>query len=616
MKILYPIIILCLCSCLENSSRLNSALEQSGTNRMEMEKVLNHYRQNASDSLKLQAAIFLIENMRGHYSLESGFIDRFRKNLPNLYPDKPYAWYKTIETVPERAELNNLWYKAYDLEWIKGNYLIHHIDHQFQMWKTTPWLSDLSFQDFCEYLLPYRVSREAPDAFSDSILIHTQQLKALTEKLPMRFTPQYIYDLLETFYPKDSYFKIEEIPLNSDKAYTLGCLDKTLYEIFSLKLYGLPIALDYVPYWGDRNGQHYWHTLITPAYPNHILPQALNRVPKVYRRTYSHQPFPQESAEESIPSPFNTPFLKDVTQAYTNPADVSLIVPQFPTQLRYAYLCVFNEQEWHPVSWSEVRRGKVCFQNMGRDLVYLPVYYQAGKMTPTDYPFILKTNGKTETLIPDTCCLQSVHLTRKAPVDNHKLLWSQELKGGYFEASNTPDFKNSERIYQTDSLNPDLTVIQVENPRAYRYWRYTHSHYRYMAEIQFFDTTGQELHGQVLPPAASFPITLNLGNIFDHDPLTYGVIYPSAGLDLGHPVRLGTIHYLPRNDANGIFPGNWYELKFHNGQQWISLGKKEATHYDLEFDKVPSHALYWLRNLTTGREERIFTYENGKQVFW
>ena len=27
-------------------------------------------------------------------------------------------------------------------------------------------------------------------------------------------------------------------------------------------------------------------------------------------------------------------------------------------------------------------------------------------------------------------------------------------------------------------------------------------------------------------------------------------------------------------------------------------------------------ALLWLRNLTKGREERPFTYENGRQIWW
>lgn len=49
---------------------------------------------------------------------------------------------------------------------------------------------------------------------------------------------------------------------------------------------------------------------------------------------------------------------------------------------------------------------------------------------------------------------------------------------------------------------------------------------------------------------------------------------------------------------------------------WVSLGKQRANGQNIIFDNVPSGALYWLRNLTKGREERIFTYENGCIVFW
>lgn len=50
------------------SSLLEQALEKSGDNRSELEKVLMHYSQKDADSLKLRAAVFLIENMPGHYS--------------------------------------------------------------------------------------------------------------------------------------------------------------------------------------------------------------------------------------------------------------------------------------------------------------------------------------------------------------------------------------------------------------------------------------------------------------------------------------------------------------------------------------------------------------------
>jgi len=51
-----------------DNPRLEKALSLSGSNRQELEKVLHHFSQNPSDSLYLKAAIFLIENMPGHWS--------------------------------------------------------------------------------------------------------------------------------------------------------------------------------------------------------------------------------------------------------------------------------------------------------------------------------------------------------------------------------------------------------------------------------------------------------------------------------------------------------------------------------------------------------------------
>jgi len=44
--------------------------------------------------------------------------------------------------------------------------------------------------------------------------------------------------------------------------------------------------------------------------------------------------------------------------------------------------------------------------------------------------------------------------------------------------------------------------------------------------------------------------------------------------------------------------------------------EKVAVTYELYYDNAPSNALFWLRNYTAGQEERIFTYENGKQIWW
>ena len=43
--------------------------------------------------------------------------------------------------------------------------------------------------------------------------------------------------------------------------------------------------------------------------------------------------------------------------------------------------------------------------------------------------------------------------------------------------------------------------------------------------------------------------------------------------------------------------------------------KRKETVY-VKYKNVPQSALYHLRNHTKGSDERIFTFENGKQVWW
>ena len=49
---------------------------------------------------------------------------------------------------------------------------------------------------------------------------------------------------------------------------------------------------------------------------------------------------------------------------------------------------------------------------------------------------------------------------------------------------------------------------------------------------------------------------------------------------------------------------------------WKLLEAQKASSNELIFENMPSGGLYVLRNRTKGHEERIFTYENGEQVWW
>ena len=116
-----------------------------------------------------------------------------------------------------------------------------------------------------------------------------------------------------------------------------------------------------------------------------------------------------------------------------------------------------------------------------------------------------------------------------------------------------------------------------------------------------------------------------MGSGYDGATLTYaahekGQLDPEPwlGLDLGRAVELSKLCYLPRTDDNFIREGEEYELCYWDGEGWSSLGRqigRRATQ-ELVYDNVPAGALLILHNHTKGKEERIFTYENGRQVWW
>ena len=76
-------------SCLPEKTALERALREAGDNRMELEKVLAYYR---DDTLKYQAACFLIENMPDQYAvLPLDSTDTYARALLSLDKEDPVS---------------------------------------------------------------------------------------------------------------------------------------------------------------------------------------------------------------------------------------------------------------------------------------------------------------------------------------------------------------------------------------------------------------------------------------------------------------------------------------------------------------------------------------------
>ncbi len=112
---------------------IGHVLNLAGKNRAELEKVLKHYASNVEDSLKYQAAKFLILNMEGKYSesYNAPWEDVATVNLRwSSSSDKS----KVIETF----NIGELIRKD-DIHHITADYLISNIELAFQVLRDKPW---------------------------------------------------------------------------------------------------------------------------------------------------------------------------------------------------------------------------------------------------------------------------------------------------------------------------------------------------------------------------------------------------------------------------------------------------------------------------------------------
>lgn len=90
------------------------------------------------------------------------------------------------------------------------------------------------------------------------------------------------------------------------------------------------------------------------------------------------------------------------------------------------------------------------------------------------------------------------------------------------------------------------------------------------------------------------------------------------GIDFGKEnlKKITRIKFIPRGDENGIIHGERYEL-FYWDKQWISLGFKTGELSNkIKFKNVSENSLLLVKSLDGGKENRIFTYKQGKQIFW
>ena len=326
-----------------------------------------------------------------------------------------------------------------------------------------------------------------------------------------------------------------------------------------------------------------------------------------------------------VPEYLHDPCLSDVTDKYTSVSDVSVKLSSLvkDKQSQWMYLCVFDNQDWIPVCYSKMNGNAAVFKKMGRGVVYLPASIDAaGNLVVEKNPIALDKNGSPIELKPNLQKRQAMRLSRKYPSNQKLKKYCQNTIGGKFQVANQEDFSDSLTIgVISRTLENCFHYLPINHKGKYKYFRYLapNGSNGNMAEVKMFDTVDS-----IIGIKRSFGMKKDRGaykKLFDGDNLSsFSVSSPDsawAAVEFSQPVNIKKIGYLPRNDGNQVEKGDLYRL-FYWGQGGWKLVEEKIAELDgmLQFDNVPSDALYLLRDLTKGKQERIFTYKNGKQIWW
>ena len=483
---------------------VEKGLDMAGDNRHSLEKALMHYKEQG-DNLKLEATQFLIANMEGHGFVLAAFFNKEHEEIPFNALD--YDNFKEAQAAMDALEVEHgkidyaLKRSDRDIKTITASYLIENVDLAFKAWREKPWATAISFEVFCEQILPYRGSNEPLNSFRQACLDRHSDLPGKLEdptdvreagRLIQQDVHRWVrFSTLFYLHPTDQSF--EEM----DARRVGRREDISNMMSYAMRANAVPAASDYTPHWADRDNNHAWEVILDADGRGRA--GLSNRAAKVYRKTFAIQHSNLaviKREDEKVPRWLGGKSYADVTAQYGDVSDVTVSLKNPPPRgTRFVYICVFNDGEWKAIHWGRITGNRVTFTDMGRNIAYLPAYFVDDRLEPAGPPLLLTADGSVRTL------------------------------GG-----ENADGALSFEITATAPTTPDADT-RIDRPRIV------------------------------------------------------------------------------------VKPGKTYEL-FHWREGWQSLGKRKAGDEPVSFDDVSSGRLYWLIDDDIRRLERIFTIEDGRQVWW
>lgn len=393
-----------------DKSSLMINLKKAGKNSSELIKTLEYFKKS-DDPLKYEAAGFLIANMDIHSSNTYYWANESDEDIKFnelSFSDFDQA-VKKIKELQENQNISAVQSTIPDLEFVKSDFLINNIEQAFDKWRTSLY-KNIPFQDFLEYILPYRTSIEPVQDWRNRYAGQFKWISDSTKTVPFKTLISYVAAEYKHTFSFGSEPSLPNEPLRRLGALQLllrktgACDDVSGLTVFELRSQGIPAACDFISFWGTTSGMHFTNTAfdlnMKPTYfdiTRSEIFEALHREPaKVIRTTYSKQKGVLAAVEknENIPPGFLRRFnYIDVTDEYWEAANLTCPLLN-DSKSKIVYASVFNSGDWQPTWWSRQVKNSVTFSNLAKGVVYLPCYYENDALIPAGYPKVLGFNNE------------------------------------------------------------------------------------------------------------------------------------------------------------------------------------------------------------------------------
>ncbi|GHE34166.1 hypothetical protein [Sphingobacterium griseoflavum] len=378
-------------------------LEMTPINKEEIRKIIASYEATIRKE-KIMAYRYILSALPDQYRIDYKLIKEDR-----VIEIDSRVTIDSILALQNEGFVINLRDTVNDINMIKSDDLIRHIDNFISNWDAKRFTSDLSFESYMAVALPYRVNNEPLSACFSKLSIRYPVDKLIRQKA--------YNDTLEAFgkkvsnivdcYAKNLYGVNQLNNMDADKVLShdekiTDYEDYHIHRIQMLRHLGIPAFVQFTPHMQNSSVRPYTVKLVKEGLNIDSLHYA--GASKVFISCFEKVSWRNPYDElvrlgidlKNIPLSLYIPKMADVTSRVAKTGQLHMNIDEtllHMTADSVVYLCAYTLGRWLPVDFGIVYQGDLKFQDIGADVLYIMASFSEGKLIISSYPFTFENSG-------------------------------------------------------------------------------------------------------------------------------------------------------------------------------------------------------------------------------